>query len=184
MCKGCTELCTSDVTHVCDQTCSDCMASLRAGSTTFESPSTTAIGNLEVVRVSRSTSRAPQRKCLYVNVSDDARRVDGSWRKEITNAINDSARTISRTGRWFTCAIWDRLRTRYPPQVIRYYTCSMILWLPKILGIWTRPSYTYLNLYVCSSSVLGARTWKTEEETACDAVSGSPRSGTIMLETC
>ena len=27
LCKGCKKACTSDVTHVCDQTCSDCMAS-------------------------------------------------------------------------------------------------------------------------------------------------------------
>jgi len=38
VCKGCNRSCTRDVTHVCDQTCSDCMACPRAYFLKFASP--------------------------------------------------------------------------------------------------------------------------------------------------
>jgi len=36
VCTGCNKACTSDVTHACDQTCSDCRACPRAHSWIFE----------------------------------------------------------------------------------------------------------------------------------------------------
>ena len=38
VCKGCNKACTSDVTHVCEQTCRDCMVCPRAHSGAFEYP--------------------------------------------------------------------------------------------------------------------------------------------------
>jgi len=60
--KWCNKGYGSDVTHVCDQTFSDCLASPPCAFSDFESPATTAIGILEIARFSTSTRKSPQRK--------------------------------------------------------------------------------------------------------------------------
>jgi len=101
--NACHKSCRRDITHVCDQTCSDCMASLRAHSPTFASHATGATDILEVGRVSLTTSRAPQRENQYANVKYLVRRVDCFCRGKITNVISDSARTAARTDKQATC---------------------------------------------------------------------------------
>jgi len=78
VCKRYHKSCKSDITHVCDQTCSDCMACPRASSLTFESPALNAIRTLELTRVSPTTIRALKRNVPCVKENDVARSMDGS----------------------------------------------------------------------------------------------------------
>jgi len=68
----------SKITHVCDQTCSDCMTSTPCTFSDVRSPATNVTDILEFGHVSVTTSRARQRENPYVNVNGVARRVDCS----------------------------------------------------------------------------------------------------------
>jgi len=75
VCKGCNKGCRRDVSHICDQTCTDCMSSPRARSRAFESPATRATGILGAGHVSTSIRKkrgATRRVC--VSASDVAPR--------------------------------------------------------------------------------------------------------------
>jgi len=75
VCSAYHKSCRRDITHVCDQTCSDCMASPPCTFSDVPSPARDVTDILEVGRVSLTTSREPQRKNPYANVKD-VRRVD------------------------------------------------------------------------------------------------------------
>ena len=68
-----------------------------AHSRSFESPATTAIGTLETPRVSRTTSCSHRMGNHVRNVSDVARRADGSRRAKSTNVSKVSVTPVRRT---------------------------------------------------------------------------------------
>jgi len=69
VCKACNNSCTSDVSHTCDQTCSDCMTSPLARCPMFAILVPNVKDISEVARVSPTTSCAHRRKNQYVNES-------------------------------------------------------------------------------------------------------------------
>jgi len=78
VCKACHKSSRSDVTHICDQTCSDCTASRPCTFSGTRFPRNDCNSILEVYRVSPNTNRVRQRKSTFANENDVARRVDGS----------------------------------------------------------------------------------------------------------
>ena len=75
VCKACNKWCRRDVTHECEQTCSDCMASLPCAFEAFEFPATDI---LRAARDSRTTSRPPRTKTPFLNAGDIALHVEHS----------------------------------------------------------------------------------------------------------
>jgi len=75
VCKACNKGCTRDVTHVYEQTYSDCMASQHAPSPPSESHTPKVIDFSGAKRVSRTTSREPRIRNQFVNAGDVALRV-------------------------------------------------------------------------------------------------------------
>ena len=78
MCKGWNKACTSDVTHACDQTCSDCMASPPCVFSNVRIPVPNATDIFEATGVSLTTNRVLTRNVPRANESDVARCADGS----------------------------------------------------------------------------------------------------------
>ena len=66
--KACHKSCRRDITHVCDQTCSDCMASPTCAFSGIRFHATDVTDILEVGRVSPTISRARQRKDLSTTI--------------------------------------------------------------------------------------------------------------------
>jgi len=104
VCLACHIHSRRDVTHVSDQTCSDCKARPPCAVSGTRSPAMIVTDILEVCRVSPTTSRVGQRKCPFANVNDFARRVDGSRRMPDKNVTKYFVPTVRRIGMWVTCA--------------------------------------------------------------------------------
>jgi len=78
VCKACHSACTRKIKYVCDQTCSDCMASLTCAFSSFRIPCPNTKGILEVPNVTTNTNRVINRSVPCANESVVAQRVDGS----------------------------------------------------------------------------------------------------------
>ena len=76
--KCCNKACTSDITHVCDETYSDCMASPPCAFCDVRFPASNAIDTFEFAHISPATSGALKRNVMCTNENGTARRVDGS----------------------------------------------------------------------------------------------------------
>jgi len=105
VCKACHKSSMSDVTHVCDQSCSDCNVSPPCAFSVTRFPATIVTDILEVCRVTPTTSRVRQRKSPFANENEFARPVDGSRRMPDTNVTSYFVLTVSKIGTWVTCAI-------------------------------------------------------------------------------
>ena len=68
--------CASDVTHICDQTCSDCMATPPCASATSESPAPNVTNPLGAARFWTTTSTALRRESECMNAGGAMRRVE------------------------------------------------------------------------------------------------------------
>jgi len=78
VCKGCNKACTSDVTHVCDQTCSDCMASPPCAFSDVRYPCDDCNGHFRSRTCFAKHKQRTVKENPCVSVSVVARRVDGS----------------------------------------------------------------------------------------------------------
>jgi len=78
VCKGSNKACTSDVTHACDQTCSDCIDRPPCTFSDVRFPCAECNSILENARVSINTSGALRRNVTCANENDVARHVDES----------------------------------------------------------------------------------------------------------
>jgi len=67
VCKACNKSCRIDITHVCDQTCSDCMTCPPCAFSDARFPCDKCNIHLEVGRDSLTTSRALQKENANVN---------------------------------------------------------------------------------------------------------------------
>jgi len=72
MCKACNKSCASDPTHICDQTCSDCMARPPCAFSAVRTPAPNVIDISGSKLVSRTTSRAPGNRNPFVSARDAA----------------------------------------------------------------------------------------------------------------
>ena len=182
VCEGCNKACTSDVTHVCDQTCSDWMANTPCAFSNvrilcddcnrhFKSPNCFA-NHKQRTKQKRSVCK-PKRCCVTCGW------VVTHEKHEFIKRFCDKCKHNREV---------DHLRYMRPLKDAlaaaggKVFKSFMISRQPKIPGTWTRLSYTYLISSACNNSVRGARTWKTED-TACDALGGNTRSGKILSGT-
>jgi len=102
VCKACHKSCRRHITHVCNQTCSDCMPSPPCTFSDVRIPCDACDRHFRSRTITLTTCRGPQRENPYANVKD-VRRVDCLCRGKITNVISDSARTADRTEKQATC---------------------------------------------------------------------------------
>ena len=72
MSKACNKSCASDPTHICDQTCSDCMARPPCAFSAVRTPAPNVIDISGYKLVSRTTSRAPGNRNPFVSARDAA----------------------------------------------------------------------------------------------------------------
>jgi len=78
VCKACNKGGRRDVTHMCDQTCSVCMAGPPCAFSAVTIPCSECNTHFRSKRVSRTTNRVPRIRNPFVNADDVALRVGPS----------------------------------------------------------------------------------------------------------
>ena len=160
-CKGFNKACRRDVTYACDQTCSDCMASLPCAFPNVRIPcaecnrhntSHTCFDNHEQRTLNRKSVCERKRCCTTCGWA----LTHGNH--ECNKRFCDKCKENREVGH---LCYMRPLKKALPPQVIRYYTYSVILRRPKIPSTRTMISYTYLLSSACNTFVPGTRKGKT-----------------------
>jgi len=176
VCKACNKSCRSDVTLVCDQTCSECATSPPC-----------AFGG---IRTTCEERHVRSRACF-----DNHKRPSTAKKRSVSERQGLCGRfgvlvTLEKhecSKRYFENCCQNReghlcymrrKKDALPPTETGCCTYITTLSPRKIRNTPTRPQYTYLIWSPCNSFARSATVWKTAV-TACDAVSGSTRSGTI-----
>ena len=152
VCKACNKGCRRDVTRVCDQTCSVCIAIPPCA---FHD-----VRNLcsECYRHFRSQEcfanhRVRRRRNPCVNAGGITLRVGPSWRVETMTVISDIVKPVTRTLIWAIYVLWDRSRT-FCRQTRTMYLIYFTISRPRnIRGIPTRQNNMCPTSCACNSFV-------------------------------
>jgi len=183
VCKGCNKACTSDVTHVSDQTCSDCATCPPCAFVEVQIPCDDCHRH---VRSPRSFAIHKQMTSTQKSVCERKRRCEncGGW--QVTSAKHECYKRFCGNCKEnkdirHLCYM-KPLKDTLPARSDKVRTYSMILRRLRIQSTWTSLNYTYLISSARSSSAHDARTRKTE--TARYAVGGSTYSGKIPWGNC
>jgi len=95
VCKAGNKSCRSEITHVCDPSCSDCMTCPPCAFSDLRIPCEECNRHLRI-RACFANHRVRQREIPYANVNFVAQLAECSWRLTVMNVISDIVLTVSR----------------------------------------------------------------------------------------